>query len=184
VTDELSIEQMVQRHMLSTIEAMGLMLSKHLYGHYLVVVYSTIDALGLLDAPAVQMSSSSNSFKAWVAKYLLPNLQPKCTELEIWAARCAVLHTFTTESDLSREGKARELQYFLADGEAAREFSSMTSQIDGGAHVAVHLLALGKAFVTGMQQFVPALLTNCNSSLPHANRLRNVLQNYPMEPPP
>jgi len=51
------------------------------------------------------------SFTRWVEQYLLPARPLGCTSIELYAARCGILHTFTAESDLSRTGKARKLYY-------------------------------------------------------------------------
>ena len=184
MTDEMSAEQMVQSYMLSAVDASDTMFKKQLYGFYLVILYSTIDTLGLLDAPPAQVEATNSSFMAWVEKYFLPNSNSGFNALDVWAARCAVLHTFSTESGLSRKGKARQLQYFLFNGDAARDYIAITGKIDNGAHIAIHLGEFGTAFIKGMHQFVPNLLANCASSRPHMQRLRNVLQLYPMEPPP
>ena len=172
--------------MLSAVEAAGTMFSKQLYGYFLVVVYSTIDTLGLLGAPVAQVSASGSSFKEWVQRYFLPQTDGTYTATEMWAARCAILHTFTTESDLSRSGKARQLQYYLADknGASARHFVTINNQIDGGAHVAVHLGDFGETFLKSMQAFAPVLLEECVSNSESAARLKNVLQLHPMDPAP
>jgi hypothetical protein len=184
VSDDLPLEEMVRRHFVSAVEAAGIMFSKDPYGYFLVVIYSSIDTLGLLDAPPEQLSTTSSSFKAWATKYFLPQTSGDYDATELWAARCAILHTFTTESDLSRSGRARQLQYYFASGDAARNFVAINNQIDNGAHVAVHLGDFGRAHVSSMQSFVPDLLAKCASSEAHARRLRNVLQIYPMQPAP
>ena len=171
---------MIQAYLLSVVEATDSLMQRKLYGHYLVIAYSTIDTLGLLDAPPDQIDARKSSFLAWVESYLLPNIRVDCSATDIWAARCAVLHAFTTESNLSRTGKAKELQYYIADGDAAKEYISITKEIDGGAHIPMHLHHFGAALITGVHQFAPTLVSNCESSVAYANKLKNVLQVRPM----
>ena len=183
--DKLSVEQMIQQYILSAARAPHLLFGEKLYGQFLVVVYSTIDTVGLLDAPPNQMRASSHSFKAWVDKYLLPNvLGGEYNSTDLWAARCGVLHSFTTESDLSRSGVARQIQYYIAEGEAEKEHVEITRLVDAGAHAPAHLTRLGTAFTVGLHQFTPHLIAKCKSLPECAARLKNVLQIYPMAAPP
>ncbi|MBL6986433.1 MAG: hypothetical protein ISR72_05185 [Methylobacter sp.] len=110
-----SIEEMIHKYVSATVDATSILFEKELYDHLLVVIYSTIDTVGFLDAPSNQTSATSESFKNWIKKYFLSYPGTEFNEVDLWAARCAVLHTFTSQSDLSRSGKARELQYY--DGE-------------------------------------------------------------------
>lgn len=183
MADQLSIKQMVQAYLMSVVKATDSLIKQGLHGHYLVVAYSTIDTLGLLGAPPGQIEARKSSFLPWVERYLLPNLKVDCTAIDIWAARCAILHTFSTQSELSRKGKARELQYFIAEGDSAKDFISITREIDGGAHIPMHLYHFGAGLIKGIHQFAPGFITLCEANEPYANRLRNVLQVHPMLPP-
>jgi hypothetical protein len=81
----------------------------------LTLLYSGIEALGLLAAPSGTIDATGKTFKDWCEKYLMPKLQSvngnPLTALDLWAARCGVLHTSTPVSKLGREGKAHELWY-------------------------------------------------------------------------
>ncbi len=168
--------------MLSAVDAAGTMFTKRLYGYFLVVVYSTIDTFALLDAPPNQISATGESFKAWTDKYFLPHTDGTYNSIDLWAARCSVMHAFSTVSDLSRSGKARQLQYYLADKDSpsAKHFVMINNQMDRGAHVAVHLGEIGDTFLKSLTMFHPVLLENVTTSEPHASRLKLVVQMYPL----
>ncbi|MEQ1511480.1 MAG: hypothetical protein ABL934_02245 [Lysobacteraceae bacterium] len=100
----------LERFFLATAEALTTLNEKNLYGEGLVVAYSAIDSLGLLDAPPAQINASGPAFKAWVDKYLIKQKGVTFTSNDLWAARCVVLHTSTSESDLSRAASAKQLQ--------------------------------------------------------------------------
>ena len=182
----LTTDQMIERYFSGAIEAVTALFDKALYGHVLIVIYSTIDTCGLLDAPATQVSASGDSFKNWVKKYLPANPGIEFNEIDLWAARCAVLHTFTSESDLSRAGKARELQYYSGDKSSpqGQHLISFTKSLDGGKHLPVHFGDLCEAFYAAIKKFIYDLDANCANSQAHADRLRNVLQVYPMAATP
>jgi hypothetical protein len=81
----------------------------------LILIYSGIDTLGLLAAPADFNDATRDTFKNWCEKYLLarlPSIEGRAVAaVDLWAARCGVLHTSTPVSRLSREGGAHEIWY-------------------------------------------------------------------------
>ena len=181
-----TIEQMIEGYFLSTTKAIGILFRERLLPHSLIVIYSTIDTCGLLDAPSTQTVATGASFKEWVKKYVLVYPGLEFNEIDLWAARCAVLHTFTTESDLSNAGKARELQYYTGDKSAPhiQRFISFTKSYQGGKHLPVHYGDLAEAVFSGMKAFLPDLDANCRSDMAHLARLRKPLQNHVHEPAP
>jgi hypothetical protein len=51
-------------------------------------------------------------FTRWLDTYmLLPNSKLKCSSIDLYAARCSMVHSSTAESDLSKTGKAKEIYY-------------------------------------------------------------------------
>ena len=173
-----SLDEMLRGYFLSVTKALGMLHSEGLTAHALVILYSTIDTLGLLGAPPGQSQASGDSFKRWVKKYLL-HAESEYNDVDLWAARCAVLHTFTTQSKLSNIGSARELQYFSGDksSESAIHFFSFTLS---KGHVPVHVESLLRDFVDAMKEFVKDLEANCLADEACMARLRNVIQNYPV----
>jgi len=79
----------------------------------LTIIYSGIDAFGLLGAPPGVLDASGNTFKHWSEKYILNRLQSldgtPVTAVDLWASRCGVLHTSTPLSKLERDGDARQI---------------------------------------------------------------------------
>lgn len=181
-----TIDQMIEGYFLSTTKAIGTLFKEDLLPHSLVIIYSTIDTCGLLDAPATQTAATGNSFKDWVKKYVLVYPGLEFNELDLWAARCAVLHTFTSESDLSNAGKARELLYYTGDESAPhiQQFINFTKNYESGKHLPVHYGELAESVFSAMKAFVPDLAANCASSPAHVARLRKVLQAHVHEPAP
>ena len=172
------VQPTISKFFLATSEALTTLDEKKLYGPALVVAYSAIDSLGLLDAPPNQLNASSDSFKAWVDKYLIKQNGITFNAIDLWAARCAVLHTSTSESDLSRAGRAKQLQYYNGDSShaAARQIVARIQAVDGGSHIAVNLPDLFAALIAAMMEFAPDLSMKCNQN-PDCNvRLGKILQ--------
>lgn len=76
----------------------------------LVLVYTTIDTLAWA-VYGQDILEVKRRFVALCDNYLLSNSSFDCTALELYAARCSILHSLGWESELSRTGKARSIYY-------------------------------------------------------------------------
>lgn len=173
-----NITEMIEKYFVATSDAITTLYQKSLFGHLLVVIYSTIDTLGFLDAPADQESASGESFKNWVKKYLLQYPGIEFDETDLWSARCAVLHTFTTQSRLSRSGNARELQYYGGDKSTklVADFVAEIKKLEDGKHLPVNFDDLCMALLEALKGFVYDLDSKCVSDPKYEKRMRNILQ--------
>ena len=84
----------------------------------LVLIYSNIDATAWASLPKSTASVRRN-FEAWTTKWLLPHLHtysPEVSAVDLYAARCAALHSHTGTSDLSESGKAKQIYYAWGAG--------------------------------------------------------------------
>ena len=76
----------------------------------LVLIYTAIDTLAWA-FHGDKVIQVRQRFTALCESYVLPGSNIQCTALELYAARCSVLHTLGWESELSRSGKARSVFY-------------------------------------------------------------------------
>ena|ERR1700683_220769 len=130
----------------------------------LTLLYSGIDTLGLLGAPPEVKEATGATFICWCEQYLVQRLKSidgkSLTALEIYGARCGVLHTSSPVSKSSRAGECREVWYQFR-GESSvnlglnAKLEPLTVDI---AHFAIAFAESGKAFVTVLNG-KPALLT-------------------------
>ncbi len=84
----------------------------------LTLLYAGMDVMASLEAAPGEKVNVY--FKRWVEKYLLPRTVWKCTSTDLYGARCAVVHTFTPDSDLSKAGKAKVIYYAHSGGNVAK----------------------------------------------------------------
>jgi hypothetical protein len=74
----------------------------------LVLIYSGIDTLGLLAAPSSVTDATRSTFIPWCEAYIVPRVQSvegdPVTAMDLYGARCGVLHTSTPASALGRKG--------------------------------------------------------------------------------
>jgi hypothetical protein len=76
----------------------------------LVLLYSAIDVTAWLsnDDPTAKVGKR---FMAWVDQYLLKAKTLHCTSADLYAARCGLVHKLAPDSDMSDQGKARQVCY-------------------------------------------------------------------------
>src|SRR5438128_496386 len=96
--------------------AAELCISARLNTPALILLYSAIDAASWLCAEYPD-GPVQKYFVAWVEKYLLATGRFKCSALDLWAARCGIVHTFSASSRLSREGKVHQIVYVNRGGD-------------------------------------------------------------------
>jgi hypothetical protein len=121
----------------------------------LALVYSLIDSLAWAAADR-RDESVRKRFEAWVTEWLIPHLSvevPEISPTDLYAARCAVLHTLTSESDLSRTGKAKRVMY--AWGTAEPEvLRAAIREGNLSNHVAMHFDDLFASLWSAVEAFL------------------------------
>lgn len=83
----------------------------------LVLIYAGIDIVAWL-ASRDAAAKSKERFTWWVDHYLLPVKSLRCSSLDLYAGRCAIVHTFTADSDLSDTARAKKIVYAWGDSKA------------------------------------------------------------------
>lgn len=91
--------------------------------------------------------------------YLLPQREFKFSSIDLYAARCGVLHTQSPESSLYNKGKAKRISY--AWGNASVLDYHKTIELEGiQDEVAVHLDDLHLAFRLGVVACTKEIFNN------------------------
>ena len=142
----------------------------------LALAYICIDTMAYLAMPADQSRQTPQAFIAWVDTYLKADAsQPYAyCGVDVYAARCGLLHAFSPEADLHRRDPAiRVFGYH-----------------DGGEHVfnpakAPNLVLIGTAsllndIVTAIEGFLTACQEDAALRARVETRLPKLLQTYPI----
>jgi len=113
------MERLGSRGVVSNIEthvaAIHLCLKNHFRMPALALIYCGIDVLANLSRPADNSEVMKPDFVNWAERYM------KCEELlavsglDLYAARCGILHTYTMDSRLSTTGRAKPILYAWGD---------------------------------------------------------------------
>jgi hypothetical protein len=89
------------------------------------LIFSTVDALSALTRPVEKDDTDKSVFIEWTSRYLAPEKTVGCSATDFYAARCGVLHTYSADSRLGREAKARRLIYEWESGPSADEVTPL-----------------------------------------------------------
>lgn len=98
---------------LQTLEAISCLIKANHYMQALVILYSAIDTLAWSTRSSGDVTR--DDFCRWVTQYMQPEANLGCTAKDLYGARCALLHSGSAESKMSRDGAAMEIWY--GDGE-------------------------------------------------------------------
>jgi len=118
----------------------------------LALLYSGIDTLAFLRAPAGAKEVKGHDFTEWCDRYMVPFLHSAVTGIDLYGARCGVLHTSSAASGLGRDGRAREVWYRFK-GRVGVNLLTNTPQ----PSLVLDIEVLVDAFGRGSQQFVADL---------------------------
>ncbi len=137
----------------------------------LILIYTTIDSVAWLTSRDDSMRVRAR-FEAWVNRWIVPILRI-CSATELYAARCGILHTFTSRSDLSASCKARRVAYSLGAASPEALQKVLEGQQPGG-FVVLNINALYEALRSGIGGSLSDVLTDDT----FATRVQQRLNSY------
>ena len=118
----------------------------------LVLIYSGIDAIASLEKPEGP-GKVQGHFVDWVETYMEFN-DGIVTGIELFAARCGMLHAYGPISDLSKKGKARLIGYTVGGG------PDVLASPDVKDLILISVEGLAFAFFRGIVNYLEILKTN------------------------
>ena len=124
----------------------------------LILLYSGIDTASSLDK-TLDGRNGRERYTGWCDSYLLTQAPFDFNSLELYAARCGVVHVNSAQSDLSRNGKVRELLYAWGNSKVDT-LKEIISQIQSNKYVAVQLDDLIEAYGKSLDAFRKSLQEN------------------------
>jgi len=146
---KICLEENIEKHFL----AIDLCLEKSLLMPALVLIYNGIDIIAALSREAKKDKVTREDFINWCDRYILPGNNLECSSQDLYAARCAILHTYTAVSELSKQGNASEIYYCLGNTEKEKYQKIIDSKYPRKV-VIVTIETLDKAFKSGYLSFI------------------------------
>lgn len=138
----------------------------------LILVYSCMDIMAWLGRSESHQDSTRSDFKDWVRTYLLPSSSLGCKVNDLYAARCSIIHSYTSESTLSREGQAKKIFYTSGLASSKVLQKGIDNSIEKGNAIVVHIDTLINALKTAIERFNEGLSKNSSLATLVYNRAK------------
>jgi hypothetical protein len=122
----------------------------------LILIYSGIDIMGWLSSDE-EKPKPKKGFTNWVDQYLFKACDLNCTAIELYSARCGVLHTLTPYSDLTREKNVRKISYAWGECKASTLMEKVHTKVKSDDIVPIQLEQLLDALDSGISLFLNEL---------------------------
>ena len=143
-------------------------------GSCLILIYSGIDTMAFLNMPKDQINVNRQDFITWVERYIRFSCKEQITGLDLYGARCATLHQYGIDSDLSRAGQCRKILYMNKGIPEIRYDPAKDKGI-----VVVSIKALKQAFNDGVDKFLVESFSDQARAVIVNDRLKSLLQVFP-----
>jgi len=131
----------------------------------LTLIYTVIDSISWL-AYGGEDAKSKQRFIKWSEKYLLPQMKNECSAIDLYSARCSILHGLSWESDLSKTHKAKSIVYSL--GRDTENSSELDKEIFSQDFVAsIHI----DSFIGALKKAVNEFFSDAESDQAIKNRV-------------
>lgn len=153
------LENLFSIQMKQLFETIDFCLEKKFYIPSLILIYSGIDAMAWLYRPEQDDAVTRENFIAWTEKFINPEDSLKCTAIDLYAARCSIIHSFTYESKLTREGTSKQIFYTLGDANPDKLQKIMDFK-HPNTTIVLSIEALYKSFQEGVFGYINEMKNN------------------------
>jgi hypothetical protein len=99
------------RNISGHVSAIQLCLTNHFRLPALALIYCGIDFMSNLSRPVGQAQQTRGDFIRWSEAYMRCKERLRVSGLDLYGARCGILHAYIADSQLSADGKARPIIY-------------------------------------------------------------------------
>jgi hypothetical protein len=150
-------------------EAVAGCIRAKLYLPALMLIYTWIDIIASFEKSGRE--GVRKSFTRWADRYLLPEKNFGCSGMDLYSARCGVLHQMSCNSDLINSGKARRIYY--AWGTASADMYPTKELV-------IHINSLLEVLVAGTSEyFIEVTSDPARTRVVAAKAYRNILFSVP-----
>lgn len=125
-----------------------LCIDKRLITPALILIYATMDSYAWAVSGGAKPSVRAR-FEAFVSDWMMLNHPLPCTPTDLYGARCAILHTLTGYSDLSRSRQAKPVAYAWGTASVA-PLTAALDHVASGETVSLHIEDLANALFDAM----------------------------------
>jgi hypothetical protein len=141
-----------------------------------ILIYAGIDTMATLDMPAGQGEVTREDFIRWTERYIRFQSKERPTGLDLYGARCGYLHSYGSESRLSKQGKCRQIGYVDQCDPEVRYDAKASTEL-----MIVSIGALKRAFFEGIDAFLVDVYANKKKAPVVDGRLTKLFCSYDMD---
>ena len=124
----------------------------------LTLIYSSIDVISWMAFGDINVEER---FTNWIDRWMYKRRKLEASPIDLYAARCSVLHTLTPDSSLSKKGKANTVAY--AWGNADLNHLIEVAEKRGIERQSfIHINELFELFTEGVNAFMAELDVDSN----------------------
>ena len=144
-------------------------------GSAVVLIYSGMDSMAFLAMPKEQIDVAGKDFIDWADRYITFPCKDQLTGADLYSARCAMVHTYSVYSRMSREGKARIIGYMDKAVPEVMYNPDVNKEL-----VLVSVPGLAEAFSKGIDQFLVDAFSDGARAPILEERMRKLIQCLPV----
>lgn len=150
----------------------------------LLLAYTLIDIAGWLNSNEASVKAR---FTDWVEKYILPNSTLPCNSLELYGARCGLLHSYSATSELSSAGKVRKI-FYVWQPSRVEDHSKLISLYEElmtrlgktpEQIIAIQVEDIFAALKTGVEKFLSEIASDPQRAVQIYDKAGNIMLDYP-----
>ena len=130
--------------------ALKLLYGSNLMIPFLILFYTTIDILGHV---------SGKGFDGFINKYIVKKLN-NINAMDLWGARCSILHTSGPQSEHSKKAKARQILYCWGSAKIEILERVIAKGGEPDKYMAASIEELCESLVNGIAKFKEELSAN------------------------
>jgi len=142
-----------------------------------LLIYAGMDAMSVLSMPATQDDVTGADFISWADRYIRFPCVTQVKGVDLYGARCSMLHTYGAVSKMSRQGKCRMIAYADHQIPEVRFNPSVASDL-----MIVSVKALMDAFFAGIDRFFVESFADKAKGALIEKRLQNFTMIYDRQP--
>lgn len=144
------------------------------FGSAVILILSGIDTMAYLGMPADQQEVNKTDFISWAGRYMKFPCEEQLTGIDLYGARCGMLHQYGVRSNLSRSGKCRMVGYMDASIPEVRYDKNTSKDL-----ILVSVPALMTTFFEGIDKFLPVIFSDAKKAIVAEKRLQTLIHQLP-----
>jgi len=141
-----------------------------------ILIYAGMDAMALLNMPPEKEEVQREDFIQWVDHYIKFPCEEQLTSVDLYGARCSMLHAYGIVSRLSRVGKCRMIGYMDKSIPEICYNPKVSTEL-----VLVSITALKTAFIKGIDRFLIDVFSDKEKSKIVEERLKTFVHELPVQ---